>query len=149
MAQLVLIIIIPALTITGHKFSCRPPISWNKSYFVPQYYVICRLKTNLQKLMVHSGKILSLKNVYFNSLITNGFALTDSAINIFTEWCDILSYHPYIIWTPFKGKRMGWIAHLRLINTRFSVLYFRMNHYEVHLMVKSRLIASKWHRTAI
>ena len=40
-------------------------------------------------------------------------------------------------------------AHLRLTDTIFCVLYVRMNHFEVHLMVSARVADSKVLRITI
>ena len=50
----------------------------------------------------------------------------------------------------FKGSGMGRrLTHLVLKNTRFCVLYVKINHYEAHLMVTSIVIDSKGLRVAI
>ena len=41
------------------------------------------------------------------------------------------------------------VTHLRLTNSRFCILYVRMNHFEVHLMVSSREVDTKVLRMAI
>ena len=42
-----------------------------------------------------------------------------------------------------------YVTHLRLPNTRSCILYIRMNHREVHLMVTSRVIDSNGFKMAI
>ena len=40
------------------------------------------------------------------------------------------------------------VKHLRFTNSRFCVFHVKMNHFEVHLMVSSRVVGSKVLRMA-
>ena len=53
--------------------------------------------------------------------------------------------------TPNQGQRneLDVSSTLRLSNTRFCVFPFRINHYEVHLLVRSRVITSTLFRIVI
>ena len=41
------------------------------------------------------------------------------------------------------------VTHLGLTNSRFCVFYTKMNHFEAHLMVSSKIVDSKVLRMAI
>ena len=50
-----------------------------------------------------------------------------------------------------KDGGMGcvYVTHLKLTNSRFCILYVKMNHFEAHVMVSSRAVDSKVLKMAI